>query len=268
MELIRNEDILYAARRTNLEISEISYGYLDSEWNMENLRASFTRVYLPLEGEGILTLDKGTVRLLPGNIYVVPSELKFSGFCPHRLNKIYIHLTLTRPDGSDLFAGIDDCIILPDSKSYISEIETLCHEKDIRSILRLKLLLHDILYEALTHRPPVHPKLKDYTPITKAALSYIDDHLSASLTIDEIANALFVSKLVLQKKFKADLDKSIGAYIDSCLMARAERLLLEPSLTVKEISERLGFCDQFYFSRKFSATHGISPRTFRKLHVI
>ena len=86
------------------------------------------------------------------------------------------------------------------------------------------------------------------------------------MSIGEIAAALFVSKLVLQKTFKADVEKPIGQYIDGCLMAHAERDLLDPTLSIKDISDRLGFCDQFYFSRKFSEAHGISPRRFRQLH--
>ena len=268
MQLLRNEEMTYAAKRINMEISEISYGLLDPEWNMENLCASFTRVYFPLEGEGILTFGEKTVRLLPGNIYVVPSGLNFSGFCPQKLNKIYIHLTLTRPDGSDIFAGIDHILILPDQQKRIAEVASLYRGKDIQSILKLKLLLHQILEQALALCPPQNAELQEYAEITKAALSYIDSHLRAGLSITELANALFVSKLVLQKKFKADLGKPIGRYIDDCLLARAERELLDPTLSIKDISDRLGFCDQFYFSRKFSETHGISPRQFRQMHNI
>jgi AraC-like DNA-binding protein len=80
------------------------------------------------------------------------------------------------------------------------------------------------------------------------------------MTINEISSALFISKLVLQKHFKMDLGKPIGKYIDQCLMARAERELLDRSLSIKDISEHLGFSDQFYFSRKFSVSISIEMR--------
>ena len=36
------------------------------------------------------------------------------------------------------------------------------------------------------------------------------------------------------------------------------------NLSALEISERLGFCDQFYFSRRFKEKYGSSPREYRK----
>ncbi len=268
MQLIKNEELTYLGKRINLDISEISYGFLDTEWNMQNLCAAFTRVYLPLEGEGILTIGDTAVTIVPGNIYVVPSNLNFSGYCPKMLNKIYIHLTLSRPDGIDVFSGIDRCLILENQWKTVIEISNLYTQHNFQSVLKLKLMLYEILEQALSLHPHAPYPVKNYSNLTKAALAYIDTHLSASLTIGEIASALFVSKLVLQKHFREDLDKPIGKYIDQCLMSRAERDLLDQTLSIKEISDRLGFCDQFYFSRKFSDTHGISPRRFRQLHIV
>lgn len=267
MQLIRNEAMTYAQKRTNLEIEEISYGALDPEWNIENLQAAFTRIYLPLAGEGMIRYGDQTVHLLPRHIYVVPSGLSFSAYCPNKLEKLYVHLTLTHPDGTDLFYGMDSCIVLPDGAGRIERIAALYHADDVTSILRLKLLLYEILYEALAHTSPRKRQIKPYSDCTKAAISYIDSHLSASLTIADMASALFVSKLVLQKNFKADVGKPLGRYMDDCIMMRAERALLDPSRSIKEISEQLGFCDQFYFSRKFSQAHGISPRRFRQMHL-
>ena len=268
MQLIQNQKLTYAEQRVRLEIAEISYGLLDSEWEHEDLRAAFTRVYVPLEGEGFIRVGEKEICLSPGNIYVVPSELSFSCRCPQKLNKIYIHLTLTRPDGVDVFSGIPSCLILKDCMERAREIEALYGGNDIRAVLRLKLLLYEILEEALRSISLNNEPLKSYSEYTKKALAYIDSHLNATMTIHEISSALFVSKLVLQKHFKEDLGKPMGKYIDQCLMAKAELELLDRSLTIKDVSERLGFCDQFYFSRKFSEYHGFSPKKFRQMHNI
>jgi AraC-like DNA-binding protein len=46
-------------------------------------------------------------------------------------------------------------------------------------------------------------------------------------------------------------------------MCRAGGLLRETDLSVKEIANRLGYEDQFYFSRLFKLVNGISPRAYR-----
>ena len=148
MQLIQNQKLTYAEQRVRLEIAEISYGLLDEEWKHEDLRAAFTRVYIPLEGEGFIRINGEDIRLCPDRIYVIPSELSFSCFCPEKLNKIYIHLTLTRPDGVDVFAGIPSCMVLENCRQRAKEIEELTRGDDIRAVLRLKLLLYEILDDA------------------------------------------------------------------------------------------------------------------------
>ncbi|MBR3894060.1 MAG: helix-turn-helix transcriptional regulator [Clostridia bacterium] len=268
MKVLVKEELLYLERQIRMELVEISHGFLDQGWNFRHLRAAFTRIYFPLEGKGFLTFGDRTVELTPGKIYVVPSGLDFSCSCPKSLNKVFVHLNLTHPDGSDAFGGIGSCLVLEDDEGLSARMMQLCDRRDLRSVLELKLLLYGVLERALAQAMPERTEIKQFGDVTRAALAYIEAHLRADLCIGEIADALFVSRAALQKAFKADLDKSIGKYIDTCLMARAEILLLERALSVKEVGERLGFCDQFYFSRKFVQAHGISPRVFRQLHSI
>ena len=267
MNIIRNEELLYAERRINLEIQEISYGFLDPAWSFSNLRAAFTRVYLPLNGIGRITVGGETMELIPKHIYVIPANLNFSCECPDSLEKIYVHANLTLPDGSDLLSGINSCIVLDDTNGRIEQARELYDKRDVVSVLRFKLLLYEIFLDAMAQPRVSPPVLSEYSKHTKDALTYIDANLRATITIDEIASALFISKLLLQKNFKSDLGKPIGQYVDERLMVKSERELLDESRTIKEISDGLGFCDQFYFSRRFSQMHdGASPRQFRQKH--
>lgn len=44
---------------------------------------------------------------------------------------------------------------------------------------------------------------------------------------------------------------SPGKYIDNMIFLKAKQMLSDPALTIGQISRKLGFCDQFYFSRRF-----------------
>jgi AraC family transcriptional regulator of arabinose operon len=46
-------------------------------------------------------------------------------------------------------------------------------------------------------------------------------------------------------------------------MQRACRLLEDTGLSIKEISSKLGYDDQFYFSRVFKSINGIAPSDYR-----
>jgi len=43
-------------------------------------------------------------------------------------------------------------------------------------------------------------------------------------------------------------------------------MLTEENVKMKEIAAKLGFCDEFYFSRVFRRIEGISPVQFKSGH--
>ncbi len=54
----------------------------------------------------------------------------------------------------------------------------------------------------------------------------------------------------------------IGTYISIRIMELAETELRKGDKSIKEISDRLGFRDQFYFSKCFTAHYGITPKKY------
>ena len=266
MPTAKNHQLLDIVSHIRMEIFEISHGYLDQSWHYGDLKAAFTRIYLPLSGMGRISYGGKTVDLVPGYLYVIPSGLSFSCECPEALEKIYLHLVLTQPDGRDLLCGVSDCLVLEDTNRIAQKLIALESPHGVGSALALNRLIYEVLERALALSPIRHAPLPEYSPATKNALAYIDAHLSATLSVGEIANALFLSPAILQKRFREDVGKPVGQFIDSQLMAKAELLLLANTLSVKEISEKLGFCDQFYFSRRFSAFHHATPSQFRKMY--
>ena len=268
MYVKRSGDLIFFESRVNMEISSIAYAELDRSWDLKNMRSSFTRIYIPLEGEGKLNCGKESIGILPDNIYVVPSGTTFSACCEERLNKLFVHLIIKLPDGSDAFSGIGHCIVLRDKSELAKELLELFKRTDLISVIKFKNILYRISEEALEAETDRSKPLKRNSREIRDALKYIDSHMSAALTVDHVAQALFLPESTLQRKFKSETGRSVGAYIDTCLDLQAEKYLLDSSMSIKEISQQMGFCDQFYFSRKFKKTHGISPRAFRQKYNI
>ena len=93
---------------------------------------------------------------------------------------------------------------------------------------------------------------------------YIKRHLTAQLTVSEVAEHVFVSNSTLTKRFKTELSKSVGEYINDTIMFEAGQLLLKTNLSILAVSEKYGFSDQFYFSRRFKEKFGMSPMKYRQ----
>ena len=57
---------------------------------------------------------------------------------------------------------------------------------------------------------------------------------------------------------------SVNEYIYNTIMAEAERLLMTGNISIHELSQKFGYSDQLYFSRRFKEKFGIAPREYRK----
>jgi transcriptional regulator GlxA family with amidase domain len=82
--------------------------------------------------------------------------------------------------------------------------------------------------------------------------------------IAAVAKKLGFSYDTFRKKFRAELGFSPGQYYMDARIDHAAALLHEGQHTVKAISAKLGFCDEFHFSRCFKRRMGYSPTEFRR----
>ena len=106
----------------------------------------------------------------------------------------------------------------------------------------------------------------EYGQTVKDAIEYIRGHLHAGLTVKEVAEAAFCSVSRLGENFRREMGITTAQYIEDLVMFQAQKQLVFSEKTVGEISAELGFCDQFYFSRRFQKRFALTPREYRKLH--
>ena len=98
-----------------------------------------------------------------------------------------------------------------------------------------------------------------------SAITYIKNHYSEQITLDDLCKASFISKQMLIRYFNKFLGKSPLVYITEYKMNLIKSLLLSSSeVSIKEICTLFGFEDQCYFSRIFKKYTGKTPRNYRK----
>ena len=78
-----------------------------------------------------------------------------------------------------------------------------------------------------------------------------------------IADDLGMSYDGFRKRFTKALGVPPARYRTVRAIDRACELMQQGGLTDREIAEHLGFCDEFYFSRRFKQVTGRAPREFR-----
>ena len=247
--------------RLNMEILDYRYAQLDARWNAADISSPFSRVYLVTEGTGYLRCGDRVITMTPGNIYVVPAGLRFSYWCDGSFQKVYFHISVPLPSGYDLLEDIGTCVSFP-APETVAFVEEKLHSEQLADIMRIKAELYGILSRCL--EGDTQQISGTYSEAVAGAMAYIQENLSAALDTDSVAKALGVSAEKLRKTFRTEVGVPVGKYIRDRVLNRAELEIRRGEFSVKEISERLGFSDQFYFSRCFSDKFGLSPVKYRK----
>lgn len=248
----------------NMNILEVAFARTDREWNMKNVLSPFIRLYYVQSGEAYIEYKKRTVKLEGGNIYLIPSNLEFSYWCDSSMYKLYAHITLPGRDNYDLFSNYKDCIILSGQQKRIDTIVEEWNSGDILSSISIKTTLYQTVLEALLQENISLGAIQEYSELVKQAIQIIKNNPHLSLTAPRLAELLFVSPSQLQKKFRKEMKISLGQYLNEQVMFSAVNLLRVPDRSIKEISDTLGFCDQFHFSRRFCEYYGMPPSQYRK----
>lgn len=262
---IMNEDRYLIARQNEnlLEISDTEYTVLGSDWKAEDVYSPYSRFYYIIDGEGELTYDGGKVIMKPNTLCFVPLGLKFSYSCAGFLEKIYFHVNVAARDRNDLFAGCKSIITLPDSD--VQHLLTQYKKNDLISRLYVDAKLRMDIIKVFGYTGLESASEEPYNPLVTKAVKYINYNLSVKLSIGQISQKLYVSQSALEKSFRQATGVSIGRYIDDKIIFEAEKLLADKSISIEEISKSLGFCDRFYFSRRFKEKTGNTPREYRNM---
>lgn len=84
-------------------------------------------------------------------------------------------------------------------------------------------------------------------------------------SVQAYASMLNITPKYLSQTLKEITGKTAGDFIDEMVMMEAKILLSDPSLSISQVSDCLGFSDQFFFSNYFKKHAGISPSGYRKV---
>lgn len=95
------------------------------------------------------------------------------------------------------------------------------------------------------------------------SISYMQDHLAELLSLETLARSVNFSASHYSALFRKKTGFAPIEYFNHLKIQRACQFLHFTDLRVKEIADKLGFDDPYYFSRLFSKLMGMSPNQYR-----
>lgn len=102
----------------------------------------------------------------------------------------------------------------------------------------------------------------------QSAFTFIDEHYMENITVDDMADALGLSRSYFSKLFKKIAQKSPQEYLLAYRINKSCELLRTTELNIGEIALLVGYSNQFHFSRAFKNYMQQSPSEWKKKSIL
>lgn len=243
----------------------------------------FYEVYLLLSGDVAYWVEGRILRLQPGDLlFINPMELHRP--MPDTEKPVYERFVLWinrefLESMSTEQAPLQTCfdtelpshshLIRPSASeravltAKMGELVRESYSKDFGSQLSAKgiFLQLMVLLNRLANRAATRQEGEQLSPLVQNALQYINENVSAPLSLEDIAGKLFISKYHLSHAFSREVGVSVYRYVMLRRLMLARQLLLEGE-AAGQVCRSCGFADYAGFYRAFKSEYGVSPREF------
>ena len=258
----------------NHDISTINYSYLvgAKDFNVPIYRHNdrffpFVSLTYMSEGEFYCECNGKTFVASKGEIMYVPESLLHNVYTYSRGIASWGHISATSYK-YDLMKNSRKPVII---KGESAEIIKNCLDE-------LALIKYDSVYSLYKRDnciSRIFCELFKYTEVSEAKQksdwcvrlqSYIAENVKEKFNLDDMAKMMFISKSSLCHRFKEETGSSLIDYILSEKI-KASFYLLADGMNNRQIAEKLSLSDEYYFSKLFKKTVGISPKEYKRIYI-
>ena len=103
-----------------------------------------------------------------------------------------------------------------------------------------------------------------HVDIIYKATNYIKNNYMEKITLEDVANYVYLSPSYFSKVFKEDVKCNFNSYLNNIRIDQSKKFLLNENINLADISNMVGYEDQSYYSKVFKKVTGMSPLKFRQ----
>ena len=230
-------------------------------------------IYYLKEGRKKHFVEDTYFEIQEGDFVVIPK------FVPHKtggtistyryliyFDDVFLNKYLTPDAQQVLLKCLDKRFIRPPKKmqpeisQIFTQIESAFNKKDDDKAFLSFLKLLAVLNEA--------PKatLEGPQSALHDIMKYCQEHYGDISCLQDIADALFISKYHICHLFSKYVEIPFNVYLNRLRIKASCDMLVETHVSISEIAQACGFSTATYFCNAFKKQLGLSPLTYRKMN--
>ena len=259
----------------NVDECGIEQGIPGLGYNYEVLKNAV--IHYVTKGYGTFKFNGKVFNLKQGDIFILlkgmqveyvasiddPWEYYWIGFSGSNANEYLNRTSIT----DSCVANCEENSKIPQIILNMCEISKTYNPSRSDDILLLKEL-YSLLYALIEEFPkPFEYKDKELHTYIQDALNFINSNYMHSITVQEIADYVNLSRSYLYKMFIKNLGISPQRYLINLRMYKATLLLKSTKLPIGEVASSVGYSDSLLFSKTFSKHFSMSPLNYRNNQV-
>ncbi len=259
-----------AVKNSFYYVQSLGYFFCDQNYMVDRDSYNTFLLTYTIGGKGHLkyrgksyTLEKGDIFLIDclDQHYYATDNFDLWEFCWFHFNGCEIRNYfehIYRNLGPAYKSGTDSIIF-----DRINKIHSLYKNKDLSLDIQSSCYIVEILTELLLKGITDNPDNSDIPEPINAVLVKIEKLYATPLNLDTLAKIACMSKYHLSRVFKKYTGYSPYEYILNYRLSESKEMLKTTNLTIREISERIGFQSPSHFIKIFKQYEHTTPMKFR-----
>jgi AraC-like DNA-binding protein len=230
-------------------------------------------LHLVISGAGILRVQKTNYNISRDTLFITPLNLDVEYrpnpalpwkyfwicFCGSKATALCRRMGLTAENPVYKTSSTEQ--ILQDLKAILNETDLFESGIDLSAISHLFNIVKTVAKERNLTEDQKKDKKQHYVQFV---LNYVANNYNNkdAINLNTIANHLFLNPIYINRVFKESLGIPIYRYVINYRLHKAQELIESTNLSIKEISEAVGYADQLAFSKQFRKHYNTPPTTF------
>lgn len=244
-------------------------------------------IIAPIESGYTAIIDNQVIDFFPGDILFIPPGTLHQLKAPATGSRIILladySLIGNIPGVDSLFAAVNSSTLIrkadnPELADYLSKQINHLFEEYVNHDSFCAALIYSDLIRFLVAIGRAHldteskfpeatnAKRHEYIQRFMTICEYMTQHCAEDLSMDDLANLAGFSRFHFSRLFKQFTGLSCYEYLTKCRIDLAERLLINPDLSVTDVAMQAGFNSLSTFNRIFKTAKNCNPTEYKKMN--